>query len=246
MVFKFQKKDYLILLEALKDIFPLILGMMPFAITFGIFGVTSGLSPFSVIVMSIVVYAGLAQFMVVKLYSSGIENLFLLVGFVFLVNMRFFLMGISLLPYIRNQNRLISWILSFGLSDEPYAAVINRFSRKGYDLKYQSFTYLFVYIAWVLGTVIGVVFSKVISNPLVWGLDFAVSAAFIVMLLPRLKSAINIITAILSAFISVLFYQIGLGQSSIFFASVLVFFIAINLNKINNFYSQREERRITK
>ncbi|BCS54410.1 hypothetical protein GSbR_42410 [Geobacter sp. SVR] len=210
--------------------------MLPFAIAFGIFGVTSGIPAFYVILMSATVYAGLAQFVVVNMYTSGIDQIPLLIGFVMLVNVRFFLMGISLLPYSALQPKWQRFLLAFGLSDEPYVVVINRFTTKGYNLHYQVYAYSLVYLFWVLGTAIGCAVSRVITDPLALGVDFAMCAAFLVMLFPRLRSPQNRLAAIVSSGSAVILHQAGLGEGAIVAASILGFCTVVAVKNLFSTY----------
>jgi len=207
--------------EALRDSLPLITGMLPFALAFGVVGAAAQLPAAALIVMSAAVYAPLAQFFVVSLYSTGITNLFGLLGFVFLLDIRFFIMGVSLLPYTKLQGRFVKWLLPFGLFDGPYAVAVDRFARRGYDLGYHAYIYLVVYLTWVSGTALGVLLSGVIGNPLEWGLDFAVTAVFTVLLLNRLRSALSVIVCLISGVSCVVLYLAGVNEAAIFVASVV-------------------------
>lgn len=210
-----------ILKEALSDSLPLIAGMLPFAFAFGVAGTAAGLPVAAVIVMSATVYAPLAQFFVVSLYSTGVTNLCALLGIVFLLDVRFFIMGVSLLPYTKLQQGFLKWLLPFGMFDGPYALVLDRVARRGYHLGYHAYTYLLVYLTWVLGTALGVLLSDIIGNPLEWGLDFAVTAVFTVLLLNRLKSALSVIVCLISGVSCVVLYLTGVNEAAIFAASII-------------------------
>jgi 4-azaleucine resistance transporter AzlC len=213
-------------LDAARDTLPLIVGMTPFALAFGAVAAARGLPGLSVVTMSATVYAGLAQFMVVNLYSRGVDDLPLLLGFVFLVNLRFSLMGLSLGPHTRGQPGWLRGLLAFGLSDEPYAAVIGRFTSRGYDLVYQCTAYLLVYVAWVAGTAAGVAFAQIIRDPLAWGLDFAMVATFLVLLVPRLKSWSSLAAALLSGAAAAVLQSTRAGEGAILIASLFGFAVA--------------------
>ena len=55
----------------LRNILPLLLGSIPFAIIYGALAVTSGLSPAAAAAMSALVYAGSAQFVAVGMVAAG-------------------------------------------------------------------------------------------------------------------------------------------------------------------------------
>lgn len=209
-----------VLVQAVRDTAPFLAGMTPFALAFGAVAVARGLPGTAVVGMSAAVYAGLAQLTVVNLYGSGTDQLVLLLAFVALINLRFSLMGLSLLPHTRSQPAWVRAGLAFGLSDEPYAVVIHRFSTRGYDLAYQCCVFLIVYLAWVAGTALGVALAGVMRDPLAWGIDFAAVAAFIVLLAPRLRSSAAVVTATASAGLALLARRSGLGEGSLLAASL--------------------------
>lgn len=209
-----------LLAQALRDTAPLLAGMTPFAVAFGALAVARGIPASAVIGMSAAVYAGLAQFTVVNLYTTGTEQLGFLLVFVALINLRFSLMGVSLLPHTREQANWVRGLLAFGLSDEPYAVVINRFTTHGYDLAYQVFVYILVYATWVIGTTFGVALAEVIDDPLAWGVDFAAVAAFVVLLLPRLRGRAAVMAAMVSGVAAILGQRTAMGEGAVLTGSL--------------------------
>lgn len=209
-----------VLAQALRDTAPFLAGMTPFALAFGAVAVARGLPGSAIIGMSAAVYAGLAQLTVVNLYCAGTDQIVVLLAFVALINLRFSLMGLSLLPHTRTQPGWVRALLAFGLSDEPYAVVIHRFATRGHSLAYQTCVFLFVYVTWVVGTAIGVLLAGVTKDPLAWGLDFAAVVAFIVLLAPRLRSRAAILTAVTSTAMALFARRSGLGEGSLMAASL--------------------------
>ena len=198
---------------SLRALSPLIIGMLPFAFAFGAFCVTSGIPGEYAVLMSATVYAGLAQFIVVNMVLHGMDNLVMLLGLVFLVNFRFSLMGLSLKQYCPSRSRWFDCLLSFGLSDEPYFAIMHRFTSHKYELAFHVWSYFLVYFFWVLGTALGVYASSMITDPHALGLDFAMCAAFTVMLIPRLQQWDSITAALLSCFSALAFYHVESSSS---------------------------------
>lgn len=223
-----------VLCDSLKALTPLIIGMLPFAIAFGIFSSAAGISSHQTILMSATVYAGLAQFIVVNMALNDANNLFLLVGLVFVVNLRFLLMGMSLKPYYPHRPKWLDCLLAFGLSDEPYLVLIQRFSSYSYSLTFHVCCYVLVYLFWVTGTAIGVFFGASISDPHALGLDFALCAAFTVMLLPKLKENESLMAALLSCIGTLVLGSIDFGEVAIVLASFGSLFIVSILRRYKN------------
>ncbi|MEI7849888.1 MAG: AzlC family ABC transporter permease, partial [Chloroflexota bacterium] len=70
-----------------RDELPILLGVVPFGMIYGILALSAGLSPFDAQAMSSVVFAGSAQFMTAKLISAAPPGLIvILTGFV--INLR--------------------------------------------------------------------------------------------------------------------------------------------------------------
>ncbi len=185
--------------EVLKDCLPLSAGIIPFGLTCGILGSTAGFSTFEITFMSMIVFAGAAQFMAIAMISSGITSWTAIVLTTFLINLRHLLMGASLSPYLLKLSRPLQYILAFGMVDESYALTINRIEKKGYSLSYHLGVCSFLYVIWNLSTFLGAFFYRIIPNPLEWGIDFALPATFMVLLIPRLVDRTALIVCLVSA-----------------------------------------------
>lgn len=171
-----------------RDSVPLIVGVMPFGITCGIMALAAGLTSGETLLMSMLVFAGAAQFIAITMLGTGVSGWGLIVFTTLLINLRHLLMGASLAPYMIRLPFFLQALLSFGMVDETYAMVIDRIQKKGYNESYQLGANMAFYSSWVLATAVGVLLSGYISDPLAWGLDFAMPAVFLAMLIPRLVS----------------------------------------------------------
>lgn len=169
-----------------RDSLPLVVGVIPFGITCGIMALTAGLTSGEALLMSIFVFAGAAQFIAITMLGAGVNGWGLIVSTTLLINLRHLLMGASLAPYIIRLPTFMQALLSFGMADETYAIIMDRIQKKGYDAAYQLGANTAFYSFWVLSTAVGVLLSGYISDPLAWGLDFAMPAIFLAMLIPRL------------------------------------------------------------
>jgi predicted branched-subunit amino acid permease len=95
-------------------------------------------------------------------------------------------------------------LLSFMLTDEAYAVTISRIYQSGYHASHQLGASLAMYITWCLSTIAGVLVGGYISDPLAWGLDFAMPATFMVLLFPRLVDRTGLIVCIVAGIVAVL------------------------------------------
>ncbi|MBP2637610.1 MAG: ygaZ [Firmicutes bacterium] len=182
---------------------PILLGVIPFGITCGVLGLTAGLTSLETIMMSLLVFAGASQFIAITMLGAGITGWGLLVFTTLLVNLRHLLMGASLAEYMVKQSIFRQALLSFLLTDEAYAVTISRIYQNGYSAAFHWGTSISLYITWGLSTIAGVLVGNYIPDPLAWGLDFAMPATFLVLLLPRLTDRISVVVCAVAGLIAV-------------------------------------------
>lgn len=194
-----QKKEFL---GGTKAALPLVLGAIPFAILFGTLAPTSGLTALATIAMSIFVFAGSAQFIVLALIAAQAPlEMILLTTFV--VNLRHLLYATALVEYVKHLSLAWRAILAFGLTDESFANMSQRYLQK--DKTNAHYFYLgsicCFYCTWVSFTILGVALGSMIPDMSAWGLEFAMSVTFIGMVVPYMNSK-AMISAIICAAIS--------------------------------------------
>lgn len=169
---------------------PLIVGAIPFGIIFGTLAQTSGLSAFGAIAMSLFVFAGSSQFIALGLLAAG-AGIPIIILTTLIVNLRHMLYSASLVPHVGHLSHPWRVLMAFGLTDETYAAVSNRFLvQKDKRLAHWFYLGSFIpmYLNWSLCTLIGITLGEVFPNIGNWGLDFAMSVTFIGMIIPYLTS----------------------------------------------------------
>lgn len=209
-------------LAGLQAMIPLIVGGIPFGIIFGALAVTSGLSPWTAQAMSLIVFAGSAQFIAVGLVAQG-ATLPVIVLTTFIVNLRHALYAASLAPYVRHLPQ--RWLIPLGglLTDESFLVSIQRYERGG-DSPYKHWFYLGanlgMYVPWYLTTLIGILFGAVIPDASRLGLDFAMSATFIGMLIPTIRNRPVVLAVLVAGITAVLAYGLP-NQIGLFLAAVL-------------------------
>ena len=178
------------------------LGVFPFGLAFGIFGQSVGLTPGELILMSLTVFAGAAQFISLPMFAAG-AGLVMITITTLLINLRHLLMGASLVPYMEKLSMPWKALLCFGMADETYAVTISRAQTAGYTREYQLGSNVAGYLTWSLSTVLGILLGSRVSNPLAWGLDFAMPATFLALLVPRLVDRTSLVVCGVAAAVSV-------------------------------------------
>jgi 4-azaleucine resistance transporter AzlC len=201
---------------------PIILGYLPIGLAFGVLASTAGLSISSAGAMSVFVFAGSAQLISVGLIAAG-SSVFSITMTVFLVNLRHLLMSASLAPYL---NRLKTWqqlLFSYELTDESFAVHSTYFRKHGTP----SFTQLFALnlsaqLAWITGTIVGAwIGERLTFDTEAYGIDFALPAMFIALLVMQVEKKSHLKIALLAAALGLFFYLLGFSQLYIIIATII-------------------------
>jgi 4-azaleucine resistance transporter AzlC len=167
---------------------PLALGAIPFGLAYGIVSVQAGLTVAETLLMSLVVFAGASQFMAVVMLQSG-AGIPLIVASTFLVNLRHLVMGLSLSPYLSETTPRWQRVLAFAMTDESYVTSVTHYRQS--DAQQGNPYFMLgsggsIYVVWAVASLVGALAGHSIADPLKWGLDFAMPAAFLTMLLPQI------------------------------------------------------------
>lgn len=190
------------LYKGVKDTLPIMLGVVPFGLAYGTVAQATGLGPGETIMMSLLVFAGAAQFVSLPMFAEGAGMV--MIGFTaLLINLRHLLMGASLSPYMARMPVSLKALLCFGMADETYVVTINRAQSAGYSAAYQLGSNAIAYVTWAFSTIAGVMLGSNIKDPLSWGLDFAMPATFLALLIPRLIDRISLTVGLVAAVTSV-------------------------------------------
>lgn len=193
-------------LKGAKDTFPLIVGAIPFGIIFGTLAATAGLSFAATMGMSLFVFAGSSQFVCVSLVTAGTAWPMIVLT-TFVVNLRHMLYGATMVPFYKKLNPLWKMVLAFGLTDETFAVAVTRYMQKDdapYKHYYNLGSMVFMYTNWNLCTLIGLTAGKTFPGISEWGLDFAMPATFIGIVIPYLISKPMWAAAITAGTVSIL------------------------------------------
>jgi 4-azaleucine resistance transporter AzlC len=207
--------------HGVRDTIPLIVGAIPFGIIFGTLANSSGLSFAGALAMSAVVFAGSAQFIALGLLAAGTSPA-LIIGTTFVVNLRHLLYAAGLVAYLKKLAPAWKAVLSFWLTDETFMVVIRRYDQTDgapYKHWYHFGSALSMYGNWQLCTLLGLTLGQQIPNAASWGLDFAMVATFIGMVVPYVTSRPMVATVVVAGLGAVLArslpHQLGLMVAAI-------------------------------
>ncbi|QJD60677.1 AzlC family ABC transporter permease [Pseudomonas sp. gcc21] len=231
-----------------RDTIPMLVGAAPFGIIYGTLAVSSGLSVAATLAMSVFVFAGSAQFIAASLIASGTGLAVILIT-TFIVNLRHMLYSASLLPYVKHLPQRWRIPLAFWLTDETYAIVQNHYLRSQGPLEHQHWYFLgsclAMYSNWVACTLVGVLLGSSLPGMAGWGLDFAMVATFIGIVVPSLRSRPMIVSALVAAAVALvahtLPYKLGLILAAL--AGVVAGLVAEQLNRADRTGEAADEPR---
>jgi 4-azaleucine resistance transporter AzlC len=207
--------------RGLTQVLPIVFGYVPIGFAYGVLAQEAGLSPRNTILMSLLVYAGASQFIAAGLIAAGISPLSIVLT-TFVANLRHLLMSASLAPHLRRWGKPALAAFAFHLTDETFAVHAARFaSAPSPATRAEAFCVNVVaQAAWVLGGWLGVVGGQVIPDPKPWGLDYALSAMFIALLVLQIKNRIQLGVALLAGLLAVGLTLLGLDQWAVIVATV--------------------------
>lgn len=183
-------------LSGIKGELPILLGVTPFGMIYGVLATSAGLSLWDAQAMSTVVFAGSSQFMLVQLVSLGTPALMMiLTGFV--INLRHALYSASVAPYVRHLSPLWKLILAYFLTDEAYAVTIMHY-REDTSIQHKHWYFLGAGLAlwtcWQISTAAGLFLGAQI--PPNWGLDFTLALTFIALAVPAINDNATFLSAL--------------------------------------------------
>lgn len=182
---------------------PLSIAVIPWGILTGSFAIEAGFSAIESQAMSAIVFAGAAQLVALGMLKAGI-GLFGILLSTLLITSRHFLYSMVLRKDISSLSAKWRLLLGFLLTDELFAILsTGEAQQHKFDRWYALGGGLLFYISWNLATLLGVIAGKTIPNLDQWGLDFAIAATFIALIIPLIKNKSILICVLVSLVSSV-------------------------------------------
>jgi branched chain amino acid efflux pump len=169
--------------------------------TFGVVARQSGLEPIQIAAMSLLVFAGASQFAMVQLFSHAAPAPIVIVSVLF-INLRHLLMATSLRSQLQRLPLAGRLAAAFFLTDESFAMATGHFRRGGRSLAYYFTFAISLFVLWNLATVFGIVVGGAIGDPRRFGVDFAITATFIGIVVLAIRHRVDIVVAVVAALVA--------------------------------------------
>jgi 4-azaleucine resistance transporter AzlC len=179
---------------------PLAIAVGLFGVSFGVLSVsTGGMGALPAIAMSATTFAGSAQFAAASIVSGGGQPIAAIAAGL-LLNARYLPIGVSVARFLFG-GPIQRFAQAQLVVDESWAIA----SRGGgtFDAHRLVGAGIVLWLAWVAGTIIGVIGGEALGDPAALGLDAAFPALFLALVIPQLIGRREVAAAVLGAAIAI-------------------------------------------
>lgn len=224
------KKSFL---YSLKRTVPILIGFFPVGVAYGLMMFEAGYNFLWSAAASIFVYAGSLQMLMVQFFQND-PSLLTVAVTALLLNSRHIFYGLSFIEKFRDYG-FWKYFLIYGMPDESYSLLCSYVPKDGVEEKWvHIFSTALIWFYWVAFSVLGGLLGQIISFNTA-GIDFALTALFVVILIDRLKSGGSQIPCVIAVCSAVLWLVI-LGKDnfllpSLITSAVILLFLRKKLDK---------------
>jgi branched chain amino acid efflux pump len=202
-----------------REIAPVLVGMVPFALVTGVAATASGLTPAQAIALSMLSFSGIAQLVVCQLIAAGSPAI-VVVGAGSIVSLRFVMYSAAVSPHLAHLDWRWRSALAFLMTDQSFSMTTARFSAPGDRAARHWHTLgasLTLYLAWQAVVATGIAVGAQVPGR--WSLDFAVVLTFIALLVPAVRTRADLAAAMVAAAVALaalgLPYRLSLVAASL-------------------------------
>jgi len=167
-----------------RSMVPFLLSAFPLGVIGGTLGLASGLSYLETFGLAMVVNSGTAQFIGFKLISEGAAGPVIVLT-TLILSLRMLIYSTLLAPHVRELPQRWRLLLGFGLIDAVFFVAFDRI--KGDEPARRKSMFYFgasaiMYVNWAVATVVGMIAGHLLPEDVRSGLDFPMTAVFLVVL----------------------------------------------------------------
>lgn len=180
---------------------PVMAGYLVLGLGFGVLLQAQGYGILWSLLMSTTIYAGSMQYAALDLISGG-ASLITTALMTLMINARHFFYGLSMLDKYQDTGKRKPYLI-FALTDETYSLVCSQVPEGAEPKAYYFWVSLLDHLYWIAGSAIGSLLGAVLPFDST-GMDFAMTALFVVIFVEQWLSTKNHVPALLGVGISVL------------------------------------------
>lgn len=222
------KNHKVALRAALPHTIPILSGYIVLGSAYGILMSSQGISLFWIMFSSIFIYAGSMQFVTVALLATGFDlpGAFIMT---IMVNARHLFYGISFLGKFTNMGRIKPYLI-LSLTDETFSLLCSVKAPAGISRKWFYFYIsLLNHMYWISGSIIGAILGGLLQFK-TRGLEFVLTALFVVIFIDQWKSTKNHIPAIIGV-LSAIVCRLLFGALDFIIPSMILILLSVTLLK---------------
>tara|TARA_B110000116_G_C16703634_1_gene521049 strand:- start:328 stop:1068 length:741 start_codon:yes stop_codon:yes gene_type:complete len=203
-------RDIKIMNRGVLDIFPLALATVPWGVLCGSLAITVGLTPLQAQLMSLLIFAGAAQLASLTIMGS-VGSLSSMFSSTFVISSRHLLYSAVFREHVSKSSLSLRCSIAFFLTDEMFAVTCAYMAKhKSFSAVYALSSGITFYLIWNISTFAGIVAGQYIPNLEHLGLEFAIAATFIAIVIPNINNRstlVSVVTSGLSAIILSIFIE---------------------------------------
>jgi predicted branched-subunit amino acid permease len=136
-------------------------------------------------------------------------------------------MAAALRPYFARVSAIRRLAAAYFLTDEAFAMAIGWFRRGRTELAYFATFAVALYVLWNAATVIGLILGPSIGEPRRFGVDFAITATFIAIVVLGVRRRSDAIVALAAAVMASLLAYLGASVVAVVTAGALAPLVAL-------------------
>lgn len=138
--------------EGVRDMTPMVLGVVPFALALGAMIGTSSVGPLAGLASAVLILAGAAQLATIQMIDAGVSPAIVIVSALF-INVRILLYGTSLAPWFAEAPLWRRLLLAIPVIDQTHFVCVPRFERGDLDhrgrVAYYTGAGVWLIVAWL-------------------------------------------------------------------------------------------------
>jgi len=170
-----------------------------YGLAFGLVAAQAGLSWGWALAMSVTVFSGSAQLAALSVMQAGEATLLTLFATVLVMNARYLLFGATIQPWLSQAGPLRGYGSLLMIGDANWIATMRAAEKGEEDRAYLAGTGVPLIGAWLGGTLVGVIFGRVLPDPHAFGADLMLPAFAAAMMAVMVKAPPHLVPVAVGA-----------------------------------------------
>jgi predicted branched-subunit amino acid permease len=170
-----------------------------YGLAFGLVAAQAGLSWGWALAMSISVFSGSAQLAALSVIQAGEATLLTLFATVLVMNARYLLFGATIQPWLSQAGPLRGYGSLLMIGDANWIATMRAADRGEQDRAFLAGTGVPLIGAWLGGTLVGVLFGRVLPDPHALGADLMLPAFAAAMMAVMVRAPLHLVPVAVGA-----------------------------------------------